>query len=138
VVYLDTSALYKLIIDEPGSDELEQYVQYLLDHDFTLVSSILAETELRRIAQRDNIPVSTIEKLLSFVNLIDISKAEFIRAGGLTTEHSKALRSLDALHIVSAELVHIDFVITFDNRQAEVFRDLGYKVRSEFPVDSDS
>ena|GEM_PF-5083523 len=35
MVYLDTSALYKLIIDEPGSDELEQYVQYLLDNDFT-------------------------------------------------------------------------------------------------------
>ena len=46
--------------------------------------------------------------------------------------------ALYKLIIVSAELVHIDFVITFDNRQAEVFRDLGYKVRSEFPVDSDS
>jgi predicted nucleic acid-binding protein len=60
--------------------------------------------------------------------LIEISKAEFIRAGNLTTEHSKTLRSLDALHIVSAELVQIDLVITFDNRQAAVFEDLGYKV----------
>ena len=128
MVYLDTSALYKLIIDEQGSDELAQYVQSLLDNGFTLVSSILAETELKRIAQRDDIPVSTIEELLSFVNLIEISSSEFIRAGNLITEHSKALRSLDALHIVSAELVQIDLAITFDNRQASVFKDLGYKV----------
>lgn len=128
MVYLDSSALYKLIIDEQGSDELAQYVQSLLDNGFTLVSSILAETELKRIAQRDDIPVSTIEELLSFVNLIEVSRAEFIRAGNLITEHSKALRSLDALHIVSAELVQIDLAITFDNRQASVFKDLGYKV----------
>jgi len=128
VVYLDTSALYKLIVDEPGSVELRQYVQSLLDDGFTLGSSILAETELRRIAQRDNVPVSTVEDLLSFVSLIEISKAEFVRAGKLTTEHSKYLRSLDALHIVSAELVEIDFVITFDNIQSAVFKDLGYEV----------
>jgi predicted nucleic acid-binding protein len=65
---------------------------------------------------------------LSFISLIEISRAEFISAGKLATEHSKNLRSLDALHIVSAELVEIDFVITFDNRQAAVFKDLGYKV----------
>jgi len=129
MVYLDTTALYKLVVYESGSVELRQYVQSLLDDGFTLVSSILAETELRRIAQRDNIPVSTIEDLLSFVSLIEISRAEFVRAGKLTTEHSKYLRSLDALHIVSAELVEIDFVITFDNRQTEVFKDLGYKVQ---------
>jgi len=128
VVYLDTSALYKLVIDEPGSVELRQYVQSLLDDGFTLVSSILAETELRRIAQRDDVPVSTIEDLLSFVSLIEISKAEFVRAGKLTTEHSKYLRSLDALHIVSAELIEIDVVITFDNIQAAVFKDLSYEV----------
>jgi len=128
VVYLDTTALYKLVVYESGSVELRQYVQSLLDDGFTLVSSILAETELRRIAQRDNIPVSTIEELLSFVSLIEISREEFVRAGKLTTEHSKFLRSLDALHIVSAELVEIDFVITFDHRQTAVFKDLGYKV----------
>ena len=128
MVYLDTSALYKLIIDEPDSDELSQYVQSLLDNGYTLVSSILAETELRRAAQRDNIPISTIEELLSFISLIEISRDEFISAGKLATEHSKNLRSLDALHIVSAELVEIDFVITFDNRQAAVFKDLGYEV----------
>jgi predicted nucleic acid-binding protein len=105
VVYLDTSALYKLVIDEQGSFELRQYVQNLLDDDFTLASSVLAETELKRIAQRDNVPISTIEQLLSFVNLIEISKTEFTKAGNLTTEHSKSLRSLDALHIVSAELI---------------------------------
>jgi predicted nucleic acid-binding protein len=63
------------------------------------------------------------------VSLIEISREEFVRAGKLTTEHSKSLRSLDALHIVSAELVEIDFVITFDNKQTAVFRDLGYEVR---------
>jgi len=129
VVYLDTTALYKLVVYEPGSVELRQYVQSLLDDGFTLVSSILAETELRRIAQRDNIPVSTIEDLLSCVSLIEISRAEFVRAGKLATEHSKSLRSLDALHIVSAELVEIDFVITFDKRQTAVFKDLGYKIQ---------
>jgi len=129
MVYLDTTALYKLVVYESGSVELRQYVQSLLDDGFTLVSSILAETELRRIAQRDNIPVSTIEDLLSCVSLIEISRAEFVRAGKLTTEHSKSLRSLDALHIVSAELVEIDFVITFDKRQTAVFKDLGYNVQ---------
>jgi predicted nucleic acid-binding protein len=134
VVYLDTSALYKLVIDEQNSVEFRQYVQNLIDDGFALVSSILAETELKRIAQRDNVPLSTIEGLLSFVNLIEISKVEFIRAGNLSTEHSKSLRSLDALHIASAELVKIDFVITFDNRQALVFKDLGYKVHQNIFV----
>jgi predicted nucleic acid-binding protein len=36
VVYLDTSALYKLVIDEQGSFELRQYVQNLLDDGFAL------------------------------------------------------------------------------------------------------
>ena len=134
MIYFDTSALYKLIGNDAGIDEFRVYVQNLLRNDYKICSSILVKTELKRVAQRFDIPLSVVERILEIVKLIEISTEDFDKAGELKTKNSKYLRSLDALHIVSAQKEHIDFVITFDANQALVFEDFGYKVVKEIPL----
>lgn len=134
MIYFDTSALYKLIGNDAEIYEFRTYVQDLLDNGYEICSSILAKTELKRVAQRFDISLSVVEKLLETVKLIEISIEDFDKAGVLKTKNSKYLRSLDALHIVSAQKKDIDFVITFDANQALVFEDFGYKVVKELPL----
>ena len=133
MIYLDTSALYKLIADEIYSNEFTCYLEGFLSKGFDICSSILAKTELKRSAQRDGIDFIGINKLSQIVNWINLHDYDFDKAGELKTKNSKYLRSLDALHIVSAQKEKIDFVITFDSNQALVFEDFGYKVIKEVP-----
>jgi predicted nucleic acid-binding protein len=115
------------------SDEFTEYLESFLNKGFDICSSILAKTELKRSAQRDGIDFDGIKELFKIVNLIELHDYDFYNAGELKTKNSKNLSSLDALHIISAQKEDIDFVITFDERQALVFEDLGYQVIKEVP-----
>lgn len=64
VVYVDTSALCALLIEQPESPAL---LDWLDETNATLVSSDLAETELRRIAVRESLDQSDVTRLLDGV-----------------------------------------------------------------------
>jgi predicted nucleic acid-binding protein len=113
--YLDTSAAVKLVVDEPESAAL---LEWLAQHEREVVSSDLLRTELLRATRRgapDEVPRA--RAVLEAATLLELPTATFERAAALGPD---ALRSLDALHLAAAlELGdELDGVITYDERLA--------------------
>ena len=124
-VYLDTSELVKLVVDEPESAAL---LDWLKEPGRMPVSSDLARTELLRATRRaaPSRMVRAREVLDSLV-LLQLSTATFERAATLDP---LSLRSMDAVHVASAVELgdDLDSFVTYDDRQAEALTVLGIPV----------
>lgn len=122
--YLDTSAALKLLVEEPESAAL---VEYLGQKGTTLVSSLLLFTELHCAAvRRGMFEPAVVDDLLSRVNLIAVEGADFVSAGRVRT----GLRSADAIHLAVALRVQAEEMITYDLELAEAARIAGVTPRS--------
>lgn len=122
VVYVDTSALGSLLIDQPESSAL---VEWLDQTTATLVSSDLLETELRRIAVRESLDQADVTRLLDGVALAALDRAIYRSAGFLPMPY---LRTLDALHLEAAIRLDVDAVLTYDRRLSEAAHEAGLGV----------
>lgn len=121
--YLDTSAALKLILREAESEALIDAVTAARP---TLAASFLLETELRRVTHRvPELSQAQVTSLLDRVDLYEASPAVFRQAGLLPGAH---LRSLDALHLATAIAIGADDVLSYDQRFAEVVRQVGLTV----------
>lgn len=130
--YADTSALVKLVRDEPESRALRRYTA-----DADLVASELTLAELPRAIRRaaGDDPAMPLGKLidhagelLDAIAMVPLDRASLAAAGALA---EPALRSLDALHIVAAiEVSPLDAFITYDERQGAVARLAGLRTMS--------
>ena len=113
--YVDTSALVKLVVAEAESAAL---LYWLGEQTQPLVSSDLARTELVR-ATRRAAPDRLVRarEVLDLLVLIAVGTAIFEQAGRL---EPPALRTLDALHLVSALDLGDDLegMVTYDDRLA--------------------
>jgi predicted nucleic acid-binding protein len=118
LIYVDTSALIKLVKPEVHSDTLAAY----LDVRDDLVSSSLLAVELRRGALRSaprTLPRADL--LLTRVEMIEMDATVVEAAGRLP---DPMLRTLDAIHLATALLIRdeIDVLLTYDERLAEAAR----------------
>lgn len=123
--YIDTSAAAKLLLREAESDALRATVG-----SYQLYSSDLLETELRRIAVREGIPQEAVTKLLGRMTLFAVDREVFVEAG---TYPGRNLRSLDALHLVSARRAELPVLIAYDARLCTAAEEAGIKVLSPKP-----
>jgi predicted nucleic acid-binding protein len=127
--YLDASALVKTILDERESPALIDCLE-----GAELVSSELVLTEVPRALRRAAARRSGVEleprlqraaEQLDLISLRPVEEALLIGAGLLA---EPALRSLDAIHVVTAlHLYPIDAFVTYDERQAAVVRLAGLR-----------
>lgn len=122
VVYVDTSALAALLIDQPESAAL---LDWLDSTAAELVSSDLLETELRRVAVREGLDQSDVTRLLDGVALAALDRAVYRGAGYLPMPY---LRTLDALHLEAAIRLDASAVLTYDRRLGEAARAAGLDV----------
>ena len=124
VVYLDSSALVKLVVAEAESEAL---VAFLGDHP-ARTSSALARVEITR-AVRPHGPraIARARQLLARTSLLHLDDALLDAAALLEGDN---LRSLDAIHIASAQTVASDLtaLVTYDRRMADVATDFGLTV----------
>ncbi|CAN5828449.1 hypothetical protein BH23ACT12_BH23ACT12_01310 [soil metagenome] len=98
MIYLDSSALLKLLFEEEESLELEKWLRS--DLAIPKVSSQLARMEVVRACRRiDNVVVPNARQLLAGIDLVPITEDIIERAG---TVSSPLVRSLDAIHLASA------------------------------------
>jgi uncharacterized protein len=112
--YVDSSALVKLAVREPESVAL---LRYLRRHP-PLVSSALARTEVvRALLPLGPEAVRRGREVLARVNLLRINDRVLDAAGLLGPPE---LRSLDAIHLASAEQLGSDLrgFVTYDERLA--------------------
>ncbi|MBA3364221.1 MAG: type II toxin-antitoxin system VapC family toxin [Actinobacteria bacterium] len=125
LVYLDSSAILKLVVRETETDALARY----LGQAQTIASEI-ASIEVPRAAYLKTgaeETVSRAEELLRYFHLLELDdelQREAARA------RPSELRTLDALHLVSALRVRdeIDAVVAYDRRLGEAARAAGLRV----------
>lgn len=129
IFYADTSALVKLVRDEPESKALRAFLA-----DADLVSSDLILTEIPRAVRRavGDDPTLPLDLLLEAaggvieaIALRPIDRPLLLAAGAFD---EPALRALDAIHLASALDVHpLDAFVTYDERQAAAARLAGLR-----------
>ncbi|HMI94756.1 MAG TPA: type II toxin-antitoxin system VapC family toxin [Polyangiales bacterium] len=126
MIYLDSSALLKLLHDEAESDELAAWLAARAGTP--VVSSELAKVEVTRACRRINPATLTqATTLLASLDLIPLSGTVIDEAAniGATT-----LRSLDALHLASALAIQAQLTafIAYDHRLAEAASTAGLEL----------
>jgi predicted nucleic acid-binding protein len=127
ILYVETSAAAKLIIEEPESSRLAAHLDRAVDQDDGLLSSMLLETELRRLAVRTGVAQSVVTRLLERFDLLEIDRSLYREAGLLPGPN---LRSLDAIHVAAALRANADAMVTYDLRQADAADSVGLSVQA--------
>lgn len=123
-VYVDTSALAALLVDQPQSEAL---LTWLDGTDAELVTTDLLETELRRVAVRESLRQDDVTALLDGVSVAALDRAVYRGAGYLPMPY---LRTLDALHLEAAIRLDATAVLTYDRCLADAARTAGLDVYS--------
>jgi len=121
--YLDSSALVKVVIDEPESKPLDEW----LGSRSVLVSCALARTEVvRAVFPSGRDAVGRARRLLDRIDLIQLDDELLDFAGEL----EGPLRSLDAIHLAAALALgdELEAVVTYDRRLGQAARTLGLPV----------
>lgn len=121
-IYVDTSALAALLIDELHSEALLEWLDRTPDE---LVSGDLLETELRRLVVREGLDHADASRLLDGIGLAAIDRAVLRSAGYLPMP---GLRTLDAIHLEAAIRLDATAVLTYDQRLAEAATVVGLDV----------
>jgi predicted nucleic acid-binding protein len=112
LIYVDSSALVKLVIDEPETEPLTLH----LARDRVLVTSEIAIVEVSRAAAQANPAADVqaeVDQLLSSCTLVAAS-LQLLRAARQLA--SSSLRTLDAIHLASALRVEADELVAYDRR----------------------
>jgi len=120
VLYLDSSALVKLVVREPESAALRSYVR----SSPSRVSSALARVEvLRAVMPHGPRAAARARQVLEATSLLALDDALLDAAGAL---EAPGLRSLDAIHLAAARAVQpLRALVTYDRRLAEAAASLG-------------
>jgi uncharacterized protein len=121
ILYLDASAAVRLLIEHPETGTLQFYLDEMSQHA-TIVSSVMIETELRRTAAERGAPQILATNILAGVNLIDPLRSHFAMAGLLPV---RGLRSLDALHLITAMRAEADVLIAYERALIEAAASVG-------------
>jgi predicted nucleic acid-binding protein len=128
VIYLDTSALVKLIRIEVESDALADWLDERTETRW--ITSALAEVELPR-AIRAVAPtgLSAVPSVLARLDRFEIDQV--IRATAAAYP-DPALRSLDAIHLATAQIAAstapLTAMVAYDSRLSDAARALGITI----------
>lgn len=123
-IYLDSSAIVKLAIEEPESAALRRYLR----RRRPLVSSALARAEVARaLLPLGEAAVRRGQEVLSRLELVRISDRILAAAGSLPPEE---LRTLDAIHLATAQQLAADLarLVTYDERMSAAAEMIGCPV----------
>jgi predicted nucleic acid-binding protein len=131
MIYLDSSALLKLLFEESESAALASWIAER--HDSPMVSSELAKVEVVRASRRlDTAVVAAARALVSQLDLIPLS-------GGLIEEATDVgeslLRTLDAIHLASALSIRNELTafVAYDSRLLTAAEAAGIEATSPSP-----
>ncbi len=128
MIYLDSCALVKIIVPEVESSAL---VTFLERHSRNRqVSSALVRTEVRRVLLRKVAQQHRFEhagRLLNELLLVGLEDSLLDAAGAIP---GRSLRSLDAIHLATAELLqpNVDMFLTYDHKLAAAAEERGFRV----------
>jgi len=129
--YVDSSALLKRYVEEPDSSVAES----LLAADPILVTSWVTLVEVRRTLARLLEPTQLIaarrQVHLDLDEFALVSVDPVVCEAAANIGEQLGVRSLDAIHLACAQRLQVPNLtfVTFDLRQAQAARSLGFTVR---------
>ena len=130
VVYLDASALVKLVVREPESVALMEFLREHPDR----VSSALALAEVPRALRRARFGAAErrrAREVLARVALVDIDRRALAAAAAI---EPPTVRTLDAIHLAAAQtLPALRAVVTYDIRMQAAAQSLGLPIEAPSP-----
>lgn len=126
-LYLDSSALVKLIQRESESAALRRYLRRH-GGDGRVTSSLARVEVVRAVSAGGARAISHARRTLGRVDQIHLDR--LLLDDAATLAPSSILRSLDAIHLSSARLLGSDLraVVTYDDRMIAVAQGLGLPV----------
>ena len=125
IIYVDTSAALKLLIDETGTDAMVDQFDTWQKRGEDLISSYLLLTELHCAARRRGIAhPRVIDTLLAAIELIDLDREHLLSAA--RTPHG--LRSADAIHLAVASSLEAEAFVAYDRELCSAAEREGMRV----------
>jgi predicted nucleic acid-binding protein len=131
VIYVDTSALVKLVMKEAESDALRGWQASRTDAD--LVTSEISRIEISRTLQRnglthDRVPYF-VGRALRDLYILKMQDRILRRAAEFSIA---ALGTLDAIHLATAESLReqIEGIVTYDRELSEAAQGLGIAAKA--------
>lgn len=119
-VYVDSSALVKLLVEEPETSHLQR------DLSGPTATSALALVEVHRAVTRRAPELATsAERLVRSCLLVSVTDGVLERARTLVSDR---LKTLDAIHLATALHVPVARMVTYDRRLMAAARDAGLEV----------
>jgi uncharacterized protein len=128
IIYVDTSAAMKLLVEEAESAALADFLETARRGPDTLVASLLLHTELHCAANRrpENVRHEAVTDVLSAVALVDLESGDLTTAPLLPGR----LRSADAIHLATALRVDARAMAVYDAELAAAASAAGLRVLS--------
>lgn len=125
VLYVDASAIVKLVVRESESDALRTYLD-----GAQLVTSEIALTEVPRAAHLRTGVTAVFDQAETVLRRFDLIALDEELHRAAARRLPRELRTLDAIHLVSALRVgeRLHGVIAYDRRLAQAARDAGLAV----------
>jgi predicted nucleic acid-binding protein len=123
--YLDSSAIVKLVVEEPESTALLRHLR----RRTPLISSALARTEVfRALLLEGDAALARGRAVLNRLHMIRLSD-RVLRAAGVLLPPE--IRSFDAIHLESARQLGTDLgqFVTYDERMLAAAKQLGLNAR---------
>ncbi len=126
-MYVDSSALLKLYLDEPEQEECRRLLSGDPEPATARVSLVEVRRNLvRRLRGGERARArAEFDRDWEIIALVEVDESVCERAAELA--EATGVRSLDAVHLSAAERVGGDF-LTYDRRQAEAARAMGWTV----------
>jgi len=125
-VYVDTSAIARMLLDEPDKPAIEQRLEDFEER----VASRLLRVELRRVGAREGV-LDRADDLLKDISLVAMDEETLASAETLTPS---TVTTLDAIHLATAVRLsragELDALMTYDKRLADGARAHGITVLS--------
>jgi len=131
MIYMDTSALTKLLIAEPETPELRNWLTAQIDRGDSAATSALGKVELMRTVARygDTGQAERARYLLDGLDILPLTEPMLTLAESIGPA---TLRSLDAIHLAAAAHFEQELtaVVTYDHRLLSGCRDIGLTTAS--------
>ena len=125
-VYLDSSAIVKLVVMEPESGALADHLRARPRR----VSCALARVEVIRAVRPQG--EHAIRRARALLDRISLLRLDDVLRDAAAALDGPALRSLDAIHLAAARALgrELGEIVTYDRRMAAAAGDLGIAVRA--------
>lgn len=126
MLYADTSALVKLVLEEPEAAALRSYLARV----GPVVTSAITATELVRAVRRVNPDLEAAANAV--IDALTVASLEVGILAAAGTLAPPQMRTLDAIHVATALGLgdDIEAVVTYDARMAAAARGAGLRVEA--------